>query len=158
MMPIKVLAFSAISDRIGLVLLADGRLKDWRTSKRAARSSIEAAGFAQKMINFYQPDVVVTEKVSGHHKSKATRKLINAMAMVASENYVLDVAVKHCHPYPSKYEEAEALVKRYPALLPWLPVKRRFFDHEPRAMLLFEALSLADRVASGPADRLAGEM
>jgi hypothetical protein len=50
------------------------------------------------------------------------------------------------HRYPNKYAEADALVDRYPELAPWKPMKRRFYDNEPRNTVLFEALALADQI------------
>ncbi|MHA7820269.1 MAG: hypothetical protein ACX930_11540 [Erythrobacter sp.] len=157
-MPLKILAFSAICDRVGLVFLVGGKLKDWRTSRKAARSSVEAAGYAQQMLNFYQPNVVVVEKITVCRKGEATCKLIQAIAMVAEQNYVLDVAVERDHPYQSKYEEAQALVKAYPLFAPLLPEKRQIFDSEPRAMVLFEALALGNAIAHGGAEPLAAAM
>lgn len=159
MMPLKVLAMAAISDRIGLAYLVGGRLKDWTASENAAASPVAAAGYTQEMINFYRPNVVVTEKLTDEClKGKSTQHLIRAMARTADQNYVLDVAIEHTHPYPSKYEEAEALAKAYPAIAAWLPKKRRFFDNQPRNMVLFEALSLGHSIAPGPADKLAAAM
>ena len=159
MMPLKVLALAAISDRIGFVLLHGDRVKDWQASERAAKSSIEAAAFAQERINFHRPNVVVTERLGpDNRKGEATHRLIAAMEMVAEHNPVIHVATEHHHPWPSKYEEAAALVKVYPPLKPWLPAKRRIFDHQPRVMVIFEALSLANSIAHGGAEPIAAAM
>lgn len=149
---------AAISDRVGLVLVAGSKLKDWRSSERAARSTVDAAGFAQQMIDFYRPDVLVVEKVETSSKGESARRIIWAMAMIGEQNGLLDVSVERPRDYANKYEEAEALAKRHPSIGPWVPRKRRFFEAEPRAMVIFEALALADTVARGGADRLAAEM
>ena len=39
---------------------------------------------------------------------------------------------------------AEALAARWSEIGEWKPKKRRFFDTEPRCMVLFEALALAE--------------
>lgn len=159
MMPLKIMALSAISDRIGLVYLRGGHLKDWSSSGTATTSPVAAAGYVQEAINFYSPDVVVTEKLTQRsQKAEGTQKLIHAMARTASENYVLDVTVAHEHPYRNKYEEAAALAKLYPAIAAWLPKKRRYFDWQPRNLVLFEALSLAHKIAHDSADKFAAEM
>lgn len=159
-MPLKVLAFAAISDRIGYVLLHDDRVKDWQATEKATLSSVEAAEFVQQMINFHRPNVVVTERLGpDNRKGEATQRLIDAMERIAQENNsVIHVATQHHHAYPSKYEEAAALAKRYPALKPWLPKKRRFFDNQPRPMVIFEALSLAHSIAHGGAEPIAAAM
>lgn len=159
MMPLKVLAFAAISDRVGMVLLHGDQLKNWQACERATKSSVDAAAFVQEMINFHGPDVVVTERLNAENrKGKPTKRLIAAMEMVADQNYVLSVTTEHRHPYPCKYEEAMALAGQYPALKPWLPAKRRVFDHQPRTMVIFEALSLANSIARGSAEQLAAAM
>jgi len=159
MMPLKILALSAISDRIGLAVLHGEKLKDWHASERAAINSVEAAAFVQEAINYYRPNVVVTEKLGPHNrKGKRTQRMIAAMQMVAEQNYVLEVQTDHRHPFATKYEEAQLLAKTYPPIGPWLPAKRRYFDHQPRAMVMFEALSLAHSVARGSAEQLAAAM
>ena len=58
-----------------------------------------------------------------------------------------------------KYEEAESAVKRHPDLIGYLPEKkRRFFETEPRNMIVFDALALAEEVINGPPDKLAAAM
>jgi len=155
----RVLAFAAVSERIGTILMIDGQLREWKVSEQAAMSSNDAAGYAQEMINFYKPNVVVTERLRNDcRKGKHTRGLIAAMALVADQNYVLDISIERRQRYANKYDEAEALVAGYPDLLGWLPKKRRIFDREPRSMVLFEALSLARSVASGSTTDLAAAM
>ena len=61
--------------------------------------------------------------------------------------------------YQSKYDEAEALAAQYPESAVYLPKqRRRIFDFEPRSMVLFEALALADAVIKGPPTTLAAAM
>lgn len=144
MVTLRVLAFAAASGRVGSVFLVGDRLVDWCMSNKAAESGIEAAGHAQALINDLMPDVVVTEEPeSTCHKGKHTLELINAIARTAEHNGLLEVSVPREHRYPNKYAEADALVERYPELAPWKPVKRRFYDNEPRNTVLFEALALA---------------
>jgi len=92
-------------------------------------------------------------------KGQRTKALICAIAELASHNPVLDVSVPRPRSFPSKYEEAQALAKGYPELLGYLPKhRRRIFDFEPRSMVLFEALALADAVIKGPPTTLAAAM
>ena len=61
--------------------------------------------------------------------------------------------------FQSKYEEAAHLAKQYPEVTGYLPErKRRIFDFEPRSMIIFEALALAERVIFSPPDALAAPM
>lgn len=91
-------------------------------------------------------------------KGDKTKAIIHAIAAIAAQNYVLDVSVVRTHEHANKYEEAEVLARRHPDIRPWLPGKRRFFDNEPRNIVLFEALSLAEVVMRGPSTSLAAAM
>jgi hypothetical protein len=147
MEPNRLLALAAASGRIGIVFFVGPRLIDWRISNFAARSPRSAAAFADKLIVFLKPDVVITESApSAAHKGDKTKLLILAMGEAAANHEVLDIAVKREFRFPNKYAEAEALVQLYPDLIPWKPKPRRFFDNEPRNTVLFEALVLADQL------------
>lgn len=159
MAALRMLALAAASGRVGYVFLVGDRLKDWRISEKAAKSPTKAAEQVQTWINELKPDVIVTEKVEdAAKKGDKTKEIIGAIARTAAHNYVLDVSVTREHDHVSKYEEADALVKRFPDVTAWLPKKRRFFDNEPRNTVIFEALSLAETVLRGPTTTLASAM
>lgn len=144
---LRVLAFAAATGRVGSVFLVGDRLLDWQISDKAADSGVDAAAHAQALINNLTPDVVVTEELeTASHKGKHTLALIAAIARTAEHNNLLDVSVPREHRYPNKYAEADALVEQYPELAPWKPMKRRFYDNEPRNTVLFEALALANQM------------
>ncbi|NBB81347.1 MAG: hypothetical protein GVY36_18220, partial [Verrucomicrobia bacterium] len=126
-------------------LLQDSHLVDWGIAIKAVKSASEFVGFVQTLINELKPDIVVTEKITETcRKGKRARSLISAIADIASHNPVLDVSVERPRGFPSKYEEAEYLVRKHPELIGYAPKqKRRLFDFEPRGMVLFEALALA---------------
>lgn len=143
MAALRVLAFAAATGRVGSVFLVGGKLIDWHISNKAAESGIEAAGHAQTLINDLLPDVIVTEELeTATHKGKHTLALIAAIARTAEHNHLLDVSAPRDHHFRNKYAEADALVEQYPELAPWKPMKRRFYDNEPRNTVLFEALAL----------------
>lgn len=147
MAALRVLAFAAATGRVGSVFMIGDKLVDWHISNRAADNGMEAAAHAQTLITDLLPDVVVTEEPeTASHKGKHTLALIAAIARTAEHNHLIDVSVPREQRYPNKYAEADALVERYPELLPWKPMKRRFYDNEPRNTVLFEALALADQI------------
>lgn len=149
MAALKVLAFAAATGRVGSVFLDGESLQHWHVSIKAAGNSVEAAGYAQEMINRFKPDVVVTEECdSARHKGRNTLDLIGAIARTAAHNDLLEVSVPRERRFPNKYAEAEALVERYPELAPWQPQRRRFYDNEPRHTVLFEALALARQLSN----------
>lgn len=159
MTSLRVLAVSVASGRVGYVFLIGGQLMDWQMSRVAARSTARATGVAQQWIADLEPSVVVTEKPEcAKKKGERTKEITMAIAAVAAHNYVLDIPVARAQSFNNKYEEAAALAKRFPELLPWVPKKRRFFDNEPRETVIFEALSLALVVIEDPATEVAAEM
>lgn len=153
----SILAIAVASGRAGFVYLEDMELRDWGVSMKAAKTTQNVVAFVQALINELKPDVVVTEKCeAGCRKGPHTKSLIQAAAEIASHNPVLDIAIARLQTFPSKYDEALEIVKRFPELLGYMPKrKRRIFDFEPRGMVLFEAINMAERVTLGPPDRLA---
>lgn len=160
MVTLSVLSIAVASGKVGYVLLHDGRLQDWGITVKAAKNGSELVGFVQNLINEFRPDVVVSEDCTQRcRKGANTKRLIRSIAELASHNAVLDVSVERPYTFQSKYEEAEVLAKRHPEITGYLPSrKRRIFDFEPRGMVLFEALALAEQVIAGPPDQLAAAM
>ncbi len=160
MAALSVLAIAVATSKVGYVYISGGKLQDWGIGVKVTKSSADLVGFVQELINELKPDVVVTEKIGkGCRKGDHAKALIRSITELASHNPVLDVSVSRPRQYPSKYEEAQALAKAYPESAGYLPKqKRRIFDFEPRRMVLFEALALADKVIKGPPTRLAAAM
>ncbi len=160
MAALRVLSVAVATGRVGYVSLEGTQLLDWAVTTRVSKSSGDLVGFLQELINTLKPDVVVTEKCDiDCRKGSKAKRLITSITELASHNYVLDVSVPRPRSFPSKYEEAKDLVSRHPDLIGYLPEKkRRFFDFEPRNMIVFEALALAEAVIFGPPERLAAAM
>lgn len=160
MAALRVLSVAVATGRVGYVFLEGTRLLDWAVTTRVSKKSSDLVGYLQELINTLKPDVVVTEKCDDDcRKGSKAKRLIASITELASHNYVLDVSVPRSRTFQSKYEEAEDLVSRHPDLIGYLPEKkRRFFDFEPRNMIVFEALALAESVIFGPPERLAAAM
>jgi len=160
MAPLKMLSLAFTAKRMGYVFLNEAQLIEWRVSEKATRSPHDAAGTAQELINLFQPEVVVTEKIAVASCRKGTnaRSLIAATQRLAAENYVLDISVERTQDHANKYAEALFLAARYPELMPWVPQKRQAWQTEPHRMVMFEALSLAHSVLEQPATKLAAAM
>ena len=143
----RVLAIAVATGRIGYVFLVDGALRDWRLSKKAARNMELAERQTNAWISVLNPHVVVTEAVSRQSiKSEKTRQLIDAVSSIAVERSVLDAKVSKTSAFKNKYEEAEALARRFPEIAAWVPKKPQIWETEPRNTVYFEALSLALQV------------
>ena len=160
MAALRVLSVAVATGKVSYVFLEGTKLLDWAVTTRVSRKSGDLVGYVQELINTLKPDVVVTEKCDDDcKKGLRAKRLIAAITELASHNYVLDVSVPRPRGFQSKYEEAESLVSRHPDLIGYLPQrKRRFYDFEPRNMIVFEALALAEAVIYGPPERLAAAM
>lgn len=157
MATLSLLAVSVASGRVGYVYMEGTQLRDWAVTTTVCGQSTDLVAFVQELINTLKPDIVVTEKCDDNcKKGNRTRDFIHAMARLASQNYVLDISVPRPRLFPSKHEEAVQMVERHPDLVGYLPNrKRRSFDFEPRNMIVFEALALAEAVIFGPPEQLA---
>jgi hypothetical protein len=144
MAKLRVLALAAARRRVGSVVLDGATLLDWRISDKAAENASSARDHVRSLIADFSPDVVVTEEVAtARQKGKRTHAITEAMYAEAEEAGLLAVSLPRTQRFANKYDEAEALLAEFPELAPWLPVRRRFYDNEPRNTVLFEALSLA---------------
>lgn len=160
MAALRILSIAVASGRAGYVFLQGTRLLDWGIAVKATKTGSDMMGFVQELINELKPDVVVTEKLTAAcRKGKRAKELIRSIAELPSHNMVLDVSIERPRTFPSKYEEAQHLAGKHPEVAGYLPKrKRRLFDFEPRGMVIFEALAMAEAVASGPPEQLAAAM
>ena len=154
-LPLKVLAIGANASTIGMVLLVHGELQYWQCSRAAAKSADKAESTVKEWISSFHPDVVITEKLDdGSRKSKRTQSVIRTIAGTATALGVVSVQELRPHEHKNKYEEAVALARRHPTIKPWVP-SRRFYDPEPKNVVLFEALALAEVAERNFAARIA---
>ena len=160
MAALKILSIAVASGRAGHVYLQGAQLLDWGIAVKAVKTGSDLVGFVQELINELKPDVVVTEKLTdGCRKGKRTKGLIRSVASLASHNSVLDISVERLRAFPSKYEEAHYLAGKYPEVAGYLPKRKRLlFDFEPRGMVIFEAIAMAETVLNGPPEQLAAAM
>ena len=130
--------------RVGYVFLVDGVLMDWKISKKASKSPKEARSYTTKLIKFFKPDVVVTERIAiNSRKGDHAKNITATIAKVAADHELLDIAVPRLQAFKNKYAEARELVLRFPDLQPRLPKEPRIWQSEPYSTIYFEALALA---------------
>lgn len=147
MSDLRVLAVAAATGRVGYMFLDCGIPRDWKYSKTAFRSPKDARKHAEAWIAYYNPDVMITERITKHSRKGArTRRIIATIASVAANGAPNDIVVPRVQAHKNKYAEARALAKRFPELRPRLPRKPRCWQSEPFGTICFEALSLALQV------------
>lgn len=144
---IRVISVAAASGKIGMVFLVDGNLMDWELSVKSSRASDEAAEKMRKWIEFYSPDLVITEKITLQtRKSKLTQSVIAAMAQVGQAARCQWIERERVQTFGNKYQEAAELAARYPQISNWAPKERKIWMPEARSTMFFEALAMADQV------------
>ena len=150
-MELRLLAFAAASGRSAIVFFVGEQLMDWRISECAAKSADQAKVWIERQIEALKPDVIVTENpTQASRKGEISRSIIEAVSWVAERLQLLNPRVTRQHQYANKYEEADAIAELYPDLKPWQPTRRRFFENEPRNIILFEAMSYALTILGEP--------
>lgn len=139
----RVLAIAVASGRVGHVLLEQRRVINLGMTRSASTGEAAARSFALQKINDLEPEVVLTEKVLAQsRKGDRAKTVIATIAEVASLAQVEHLSVVRGRSHENRFDEATDLARRYPALVPYLPPRRRPWEPEPKALIYFEALAL----------------
>ncbi|MEM9358178.1 MAG: hypothetical protein AAGB04_18405 [Pseudomonadota bacterium] len=159
MAALRMLAVAINRKRLGYVFLVGHQLKEWRTMSKPTKSSLEAAAAMSELIHEFKPDVIVTEQLPRSASLTAfVSQLKSSLSRVAERSSMLNVSVSRSREFANKYEEAQSLSMFFPEIKPWVPEKRRFYEHEPAHLILFDSLALAFKVLRRPSERLAAAM
>ncbi|WP_284126417.1 hypothetical protein [Parerythrobacter aestuarii] len=142
-----------------MVVLDQGKLSHWQIATSGYQSDSKMRLLTISLLCDHRPNVVVTEKLDRHcRKGPKAKALIGVIHDATYEANILLVPTNRAHEFVNKYAEAEALVARYPELTPWLPQREKFYDNEPRNTVLFEALSMTEKVMRGSSTTLAAAL
>jgi hypothetical protein len=141
----RLLAIAANASSMGFVYMVEEELFDWGISVKDCQSPEEALERVLLWIKFYKPAVVLAEELAGKsRKGEHTHILIAQIEAAAESAQVPCLRLPRHYAEPNKYAEAARLAQQYPQIAPWLPAPRKIWEKEPRHIILFEALSLAD--------------
>jgi len=143
---IYLLAISVATQRISCAYFINDTPYDTLVSEAASQSVITAHAFANKWLDYYNPTMVVLERLAHSRKGSYTRELNTALGQTAHDQQVDVVYVARVQRYANKYAEAEALAQRFPDLKPYVPKPRQPWEAEPRNIGLFAAVALGVKV------------
>ncbi|MGR3814963.1 MAG: hypothetical protein ACU0AU_12775 [Cognatishimia activa] len=138
------MAIAIASGKVGYVLMRGDHLIDWKISRAAAETPEKMRDVVTHWLTQNSPELVVTERINAYsRKSDSTHALI-----AAAQDAIECAGLKHTaklrrQSHANKYDEIAHLAERFPAIAPWAPERRKFYDPEPLNTILFEALSLA---------------
>lgn len=159
MTPLSFLGLAVGYRKIGVVFIRHGRLKHWQIAKVAYLDLDKLSILVTTLIKVHRPSVVVIEDIEVNtRKGEGTRQRIAAIGTLAREHSVLVMRVARRQQFANKYEEARHLAERYRDLKPWVSEKVPIWQNEPRRMILFEALALADQAMRSSTEDLAAIM
>ena len=116
--------------------------------------NIQSLGKMEKLINYYQPDILVLQDVNAQGARRAVRiKLLHGEIIKLAGKRKLKVSMISGEkmrslllndPIGTKHEMAEVLASQFPdELESRLPVKRKSWKSEDARMDIFEAVGLA---------------
>ena len=143
----RVLAVAVASGKVAYVFLIDGRLKDWHCSRTASLSGPKGRSLLRRSVARFEPDLVVTEDpFKPTRKSGSSKDVLFALVQELTDSATPHHLVQRDQQFANKYDEAQALAKRFPAIAPWLPKTPRIWEAEPVSAIYFEALSMAVQV------------
>jgi hypothetical protein len=149
----RILALAARHGRIAFVYLRNGQPRDWALSCKAAKSAKAAGSKTGVWIAKFDPDVVIIEDpTTAKRKGRNARALLRAMLRVSSKSPAMVAKAKRVQNFRNKFDEAQAWIETFPQLADKAPRKRRLWDPEPRNLVFFEALALAQSTGFLPSD------
>jgi hypothetical protein len=140
----RVLAIAVASGKVAYVFLIDGKLKDWHCSRAASLSAPKGRSLLRRAVARFEPSLVVTEDpFKPTRKSGSSLQVLNALVQDLTDSAIPHHLVQREQQFANKYDEAQALAGRFPAIAPWLPKTPKIWEAEPVSAIYFEALSMA---------------
>lgn len=146
---LRLLAITAASKKVGYAYLEDRQPLHWGMSKKASVSPQLAAHYAHRWIKEFEPEAVVSDKITATSRKRGkTLELLEAIAVAAREAEIVYLTVPRLRRYRNRYEEAASLAARFPRLQPLVPVQPAFWRTESMNLIIFEAIVLGRSVRS----------
>lgn len=152
---LRILAIDLRPQRFGYaVSVGPTKLLDWGSAQYRPGGTVGAASArksAEKLLAIFKPTVVVLRKVRSKTiaTSPGVQPILTAIRQLACAHAVplchitrIDVrAAFKSHGVKTKYQIASTLAAMMPELLWRLPPERKFYESEPSAMIIFDAVA-----------------
>ena len=159
MQTIRILAVAVATGRIGYVYFEDQQLAKFEISRKGFEDIGKAASTFEEWLKRTRPNIVVTEKINDRcRKGERSRQIIQTISVVASHHYVHDICIPMQRNGRTRYEQAVHFSQIYPEISERLPQKNKSWQSEDRAMILFDALTLAHPILENPTVMLAASL
>jgi len=147
--PLRTMSFAVNYNRIGFVYLIGKQPMDWQLSFKAGNTAGHAENKIRQWIEYYQPDVVITEnyKTLGR-KGERARMLLDVLKRTLAKHDVQHIEMDRVQPYRNLYDQIDDLCDRYPQVQAARPKRRKYYQKEPPYVTIFDALAMADEMNS----------
>lgn len=145
-----VLSIAARSGRIAYVFFDGVELKAWSTSRIGSKNARAASAVVGSWIAQFIPDVIIVEDYrKATRKGRNTKAIIRAIENVAKKTSADVCVVNRKQMFKNNIAEARQFAKQYPELKAWVPNRPKLWESEPRNIIYFEALALAEQALGG---------
>lgn len=149
----RVLAVAARCGRLGCVVIDNGDLIIWDSSRKGASSVQHAMASLQAWLDEFRPDVLVTENPdSAGRKQGRQLRILRAFVDIGRDANIVNLVIRRQRPFASIYDEAEHFGEQFPDFAPLIPTRPALWEKEPYQMIYFEALALVRDAGLFPAD------
>lgn len=148
-----ILAIAPNSRGFGFVLFQSPKqLLDWGVKEARVDKNARCIALVTQLMERVQPRVLIIEDwlYEGCRRSARVKMLLTELANLASNSGIIvytysrrQVRGTFGAAGKSKDAIAVAIAESVPALLPWLPRRRRIWESEHHSMAIFEATALA---------------
>jgi hypothetical protein len=136
-------------NRIGFCYLIGKQPIDWQMTFKAATTIKNAENKITQWIDFYRPDVVITEDPRTlRRKGERARMLLDVAKRIADGSDVQHIEMPRVQPHRNLYDRIDELCERYPQLKAARPRRRKYYQKEPPYVTIFDAASMADEMNS----------
>ena len=144
----RILAFAVATGQTATVFVVDGKLMDWQMWREATGCPTRTRSELRVMIAKLNPTLIISEDPDGPkcRKRGKSLKLLRVLVQAAADEPVTHLKLERPRRYENRYEEAEALCRRFPEIAAWCPKKVKSYESEPRSLTYFEALAYVAEV------------
>ena len=148
----RVLAIDPKVRGFGYIVFEEPQLPiDWGTVEIRFNLHCRSIQRIKKLMDFYQPDVVILEGTKDSLRNTRTKKFISAMVTLSKKQSVAVVQYSKSDVFDTfaqlgkrtKHEIATAIAEWFPELSHRLPNKRQNYETEAADYAIFDAAALA---------------
>ena len=147
----SALAVAVRTGCIAYVYLENGKPVRWGMSRKATKSTQNAAQIVKSWLDDFSPDLLISENSeTAYSKGVRSRQILETIGELFETADGLNVRLTRVQSYQNKFQEAKALAQKYPELKHLCPLQPPIWMPKPRNLSYFEALSFVEQLKAKP--------